>query len=169
MSAPDPAEAPSLRDFAVATYGGDGVQAACLTLQDAHGLDVNVVLFAGWAGAVAGRALGPQDVAAASEAVRRWREEVVRPLRSVRRALKSMEPLADARAALRARVKAAELEAELLQLDALEGLAAELGRPSAPCAALVDSNLSAVVDGLPADAQDAVAAIAAACHSGSTA
>ncbi|MFJ5486135.1 DUF2390 domain-containing protein, partial [Hansschlegelia beijingensis] len=32
-----------LRDFAVATYGGDGVQAACLTLQDAHGLDVNVV------------------------------------------------------------------------------------------------------------------------------
>ena len=68
MIAPDPAEAPSLRDFAVATYGGDGVQAACLTLQDAHGLDVNVVLFAAWAGAVAGRALGPQDVAAASEA-----------------------------------------------------------------------------------------------------
>ncbi|MFL1876565.1 DUF2390 domain-containing protein, partial [Hansschlegelia beijingensis] len=47
-----------LRDFAVATYGGDGVQAACLTLQDAHGLDVNVVLFAAWAGAVAGRAQG---------------------------------------------------------------------------------------------------------------
>ncbi|MFJ5489037.1 hypothetical protein ACIKTA_16270, partial [Hansschlegelia beijingensis] len=88
--------------------------------------------------------------------------------RSVRRALKAMERTNE-RAALRARVKAAELEAELLQLDALEALAAELGRPSPPCVALVSSNLSAVVDGLPADAQEAAATIAAAAHSGSTA
>ncbi len=43
-------------DFSLAVWGREAVEPACLALQERHGIDVNVLLFCGWAGR-RGRAL----------------------------------------------------------------------------------------------------------------
>lgn len=157
----------ALRDFAVEVYGREGVRQACLVLQDDHGLDVNVLLFAAWAGAARARRLRPDDVRKASASVASWREDVVAPLRAVRRSLKASEPKLSGQEALRSKVKGAELEAELIQLDALEALADGLGEAARLDHDVVLANLRAVVAaGATAScesAEAAVAKIAAAC------
>lgn len=110
--------------FSLAFYARPGVAPACLVLQDEAGVDVNVLLYllfladGGWC--VDAHALDRIETAAG-----RWRDEVVRPLRGVRRALKAdlgAITAADA-AALRSEVKRIELESERLQQEALhEGL-----------------------------------------------
>jgi uncharacterized protein (TIGR02444 family) len=106
--------------FALAVYGRDGVADECLELQERLNLDVNLLLFAACVGAVEGVRLELQDIAAASAAVADWHSEIVRALRCVRRALKppsadADNPLRGASTALRAQVKAAELEAEKIE------------------------------------------------------
>ena len=92
--------------FSLAVYGGNGVADECLALQERLGLDVNILLFAAFLGAVEGAQLEVSDIAAASAGVAKWQDEIVRPLRQTRRALKSMNAEGP-----RAQVKAAELEA----------------------------------------------------------
>ncbi|HET6519133.1 MAG TPA: TIGR02444 family protein, partial [Geminicoccaceae bacterium] len=75
--------------WSVEVYGRDGVAAACLELQDRHGLDVNLLLLACWLAAAHGRALDGATLARARAASGRWQAEVVRPLRAARRALKA--------------------------------------------------------------------------------
>ncbi len=108
-----------LWDWAVAVYGRPGVQDACLALQDAHGQDVPLLLWAVWA-----QVDDPALAARAAGLARDWDALAVNPLRAVRRALKpGFEGIADpAREALRNEVKAAELAAERALLQALEGL-----------------------------------------------
>ncbi|AWK88014.1 TIGR02444 family protein [Azospirillum thermophilum] len=98
-------------DFSLAVYGRPGVPAACLSLQDRRGVDVNVLLFAAWAGMACSVRLTADALAAVDAGGRTWREEVVRPLRAVRRRLKEEDD------ALYRRLKAAELEAERIQQD----------------------------------------------------
>lgn len=100
--------------FSLAVYGGNGVAAECLDLQERLSLDVNILLFAAFIGAVEGVRLESQDIVAASAVVVGWQSDIVRPLRQVRRALKSMSA-----EGLRAQVKAAELEAEKIELAML--------------------------------------------------
>lgn len=100
--------------FSLAVYGRDGVADECLDLQERLGLDVNILLFAAFVGAVETVRLESQDIAAAGAAVADWQSEIVRPLRHVRRALKPMST-----EGLRAQVKAAELEAEKIELAML--------------------------------------------------
>jgi len=160
--------ASALRTFAVALYDRKVVQAACLALQDVHGLDVNVVLFAAWTGAALGRALEARDARTADEAVAAWRERVVGPLRSVRRDMKSIASGLAGGDALRAKVKAVELEAELVELDALDRLGAEVGEAAAPSSELALANIRTIVTALarePGGAEAHVAAIAAAIGS----
>ena len=126
--------------FSLSLYGRPGVGPACVALQDAHGLDVNVLLFALWL-AAEGRRVAAADVAAADAAVGDWRRQAVGPLRAVRRFLKEPPAALDATAvaALRDRVKAVELESERLQQEALYRLRplADWGVPDAreACAA----------------------------------
>ena len=106
--------------FSLAVYGGDGVADECLGLQEKLKLDVNLLLFAAFAGAVEGVRLDAKDIAAADTAVSGWHNEIVRSLRHARRALKPASadagnPLRDTNATLRAQVKAAELEAEKIE------------------------------------------------------
>jgi uncharacterized protein (TIGR02444 family) len=124
MSATDLTE-PSLWDFAVAVYAAPGVPEACLALQDRHGCDVNVLLFAAWMSAVRCCPLSPGEIADAAASVEDWHRDVVRPLRGVRRRLKSGPPPApdEATAALRTRIKSIEIEAERIELSRLELLA----------------------------------------------
>ncbi|QZO01800.1 TIGR02444 family protein [Chenggangzhangella methanolivorans] len=137
---------------------------ACLALQDEHGQDVNVVLFAAWAGAELGRRLGAEDVARARGHVAEWRDAVVAPLRAVRRAMKRLSSPPPGHEELRSAVKAVELQSELLQLAMLDGFAQTLGAPAPPGPELAEANLRAVVAGSPESASAAVSVIVAACR-----
>ena len=107
-----------LWDWALAAYGREGVVSACLHLQDHHGANVPLLLAAAWANAED----RPCDVSAAVGVTRDFEHDVIGLLRSARPGFQD-----SARELLRGHVKAAELEAERLLLDALEALA---GPPS---------------------------------------
>ena len=96
-------------DFSLATYGRPGVAAACLGLQDRHGIDVNVLLFCCWVGASGGGVLGPAEMAAALAVAGPWQRDVVVPLRRIRRDLKGA---GEAGESLKRRVAAVEIDAE---------------------------------------------------------
>lgn len=112
---------PGFWAFSLAVYARPGVEAACLALQERHGLDVNLLLFCCWA-AARGRQLDAATLAAAEAAVAGWRNQVVRPMRALRRRLKReiagfpAEPVD----ALRRRLLDLELEAERLEQQRLE-------------------------------------------------
>lgn len=112
-----------LWDWAVRAYAADGVEEACLHLQDAAGQNIPLLLWAAWA-ARAGRAPDADALEAACDIARTWQDAAIAPLRAVRRTLKARHPdLEDAdREAVRTQVKAVELEAERRLLAALEAL-----------------------------------------------
>lgn len=106
--------------FSLGVYAGDGVAEECLGLQERLELDVNLLLFAAYMGAVEGVRLNQQDVAGANAAVAEWHKDIVVPLRTARRALKAPaadtdDPLQPTTAALRLNVKRDELEAEKIE------------------------------------------------------
>ncbi len=104
-------------DFSLAVWGRAAVEPACLDLQERHGLDVNLLLFCGWAGR-RGRALDDADIARLIEAARPWREATVLPLRRLRKWLKGQSVAPGAAAGrLRERIKGDELQAEAIQQD----------------------------------------------------
>ena len=113
----------NLWDWAVRAYAAGGVEEACLHLQDAAGQNVPLLLWAAWA-ARTGRKPDPDTLEAACDVARAWQEAAIAPLRAVRRDLKARNPdLEDAdREAVRAQVKAVELEAERRLLAALQAL-----------------------------------------------
>lgn len=113
--------------FSLQIYGHEGVPPACLHLQDAHGLDVNVLLLALYANLRDGRHVSAEDVASLDAAVREQREAVVRPLRDVRRLLKA-QPFGPDSEPLRTAVKKAELVAEQFEQLCLARHAATLPR-----------------------------------------
>ena len=130
---PPPARA-TVRQFALAVHQGDGVPAACVLLQDRFDLDVNVLLLAAYAGAVRGQTLTPDSVEAVRAVTEPWQAEVVRPLRAVRRRLKSgPAPAPDPRTdEVRSTIAKAELHAELIELDELDRWVDDLTTPAAP-------------------------------------
>jgi uncharacterized protein (TIGR02444 family) len=101
---------------------------ACLHLQNRHDVDVPVVLFAAFVGAVRRQALTATGVNAARGRVDAWHREVVRPLRAVRQRLKTGPAPApnEATARLRSQVQKIEIDAELIELDELDALIPEL-------------------------------------------
>lgn len=152
--------------FSLAVYAGDGVAEECLGLQERLGLDVNLLLFAAYMGAVEGVRLEAADVADAQALVTDWHKEIVRSLRHARQALKppstdTANPLQAANATLRLQVKRAELESEKIEQAMLwrwsrqalvgrprsaDALAASVrgvlefyGDGSAPCPRLLDA------------------------------
>ncbi|MEQ8354749.1 MAG: TIGR02444 family protein [Kiloniellaceae bacterium] len=166
MTVRDPALAPEespLWRFSGAVYGRPGVAAACVDLQDRHGLDVNLLLFCAWAGGQ-GRRLDGGDLGLLGSVSRPWQDEVVAPLRAARRWLKRQTGLPeDLGAAFREEVKALELQAEMLeQLVLFQEL--EIAAGSADPAA-VAANLRLYLTRfkpLPSDAD--LAALAAVLH-----
>jgi uncharacterized protein (TIGR02444 family) len=92
-------------EFSLAFYAEPGVAPACLAMQDRDGVDVNLALFCCWVSV----ALDAAALAEAEALVRDWGDNVVRPLRAVRRWLKGRDE------ALRAQVAEQELAAEQRQ------------------------------------------------------
>ena len=156
----------SLKSFALAVYGQDGVPAACLALQDGLGVDVNVVLFAAFVGAVRGEVLSEADAAAARARVGNWHGDVVVALRTVRRRLKNYPAPASgiaAAAELRGKLQGLEIEAEFIELVELSELAVEQSRLPATGgpAERATAAMVAVTGPVDHDLRDAVERIAA--------
>ncbi|KAA0683462.1 TIGR02444 family protein [Roseomonas genomospecies 6] len=133
-----------LWDFSLAVYGRPGVPAACLDLQDRLGQDVNLLLFAAWAGMDCNADLPAAELERIDSAVAPWRAEVVRPLRAVRRRVKGEDD------ALYRRMKAAELEAERVQQDRLFALSGLTPAPGGSVEAAAANLCRLVPDGDPA-------------------
>jgi uncharacterized protein (TIGR02444 family) len=110
--------------FSLQFYRQPAVAQACIALQEDAGVDVNLLLLLLW---LAGkrRRLAAPEIEALDRRVRDWRESTIKPLRSIRRDLKTppdlvAPPVAEA---FRTRIKAVELEAERLQQEAMYALA----------------------------------------------
>jgi uncharacterized protein (TIGR02444 family) len=116
-----------LWDFAVSLYGKTGVSDACLSLQDEGGVDVPVLLFAAWLGWNS-MPLSQGDLKRIVGDLGAWHDEVIIPLRQLRKRLKNgPKPAPGERTeTLRTTIKAAELAAERIHLEALEEASAEL-------------------------------------------
>src|SRR5438067_7576165 len=96
--------------FSLAFYARPGVAEALIALQDRAGMDVNLMLFALWRGAVHGHLLTTAELEAAEAAIAPLRRAVVEPVRALRRRLKgASEPDMQA---LRRRIAVLELAAE---------------------------------------------------------
>jgi uncharacterized protein (TIGR02444 family) len=110
--------------FAVAAWKRPGVEATCLELQDVHGQCAALLLWRLWT-LMDARAVDLDTLDKALHAARHWEDEVLRPLRAVRRqpaAPLELPPYA-AQAALRRKLLDAELKAEHALIDTLEALA----------------------------------------------
>jgi uncharacterized protein (TIGR02444 family) len=107
--------------FALALYAEPGVQEACLHLQERAGVDVMLLLVAVFAASRAQIHLHAEDIRAMDDASRPWREQVVRPLRALRRRLTTGPAPAPSAASekLRSQIKLSELAAERLENDLL--------------------------------------------------
>ena len=107
--------------FALRFYERPEVAEALLLLQDRVGADVCVVLFALFIARTHRVAVDGQDLADLDAAIADWRREVIWPLRSLRRRLRSGPCPAPAAAtqALLQRIKAAEIDAEQIELAVL--------------------------------------------------
>ena len=115
--------ASSIWDFALVWYQGADVEADCLVAQETYGLDVTALIYALYRARL-GQGF---DAGMAVELARTLSARIIEPLRATRIALKSMPRLVDPHtsALLRQSVKAAELDAERLTLNALAGLKLE--------------------------------------------
>lgn len=122
-----PSEREGLWAFALRLYGAPGVSDACLVLQDGSDVDVPVLLFSGWL-AKSSVVLGESELARIDGLVKAWRDEVIRPLRAVRRRLKiGPHPAPGPQTEdLRNGVKAVELASEKIELALLEAEGAAL-------------------------------------------
>lgn len=137
-------------DYSLDLYGRPGVEAACIELQQRHRIDVNLVLLCLWL-AERGTALDGEMIARLCHAADRWQVEVVRPLRALRRRLKTRladsEPnsVASGRpeiaTSIRARVVALEIDAEHLEQLHLSRVAGRLPTSAASGLELASANL----------------------------
>ena len=118
--------------FSLRFYRQPGVADACIALQDGCGVDVNILLFLLWLATARRRVplAAAQEVCARAAA---WRDEVVVPLRTLRRRLKEGSSLVERGAAelFRTRIKAIELESERLQQESMFALATGLATENA--------------------------------------
>lgn len=150
-----PSDSEGLWDFALRLYGAPGVSGACLVLQNESGVDVPILLFSAWL-AKSSVALTESELLRIDGLVKAWRDEVVKPLRAVRRRLKAGPHPAPGPQTedLRNGIKAVELASEKIELALLEAEGAALaGVATGPAG----DNLSLVLRHFRGSAPDAQA------------
>jgi uncharacterized protein (TIGR02444 family) len=118
MTADEPLTAPETTpfwQFSGRVYARPGVAEACLSLQDRHRLDVNLLLYCAWAGSL-GHRLDGGELGQLRSAAWPWHDQVVSPLRAARRWLKQQTAVPESLGeAFREEVKSLELQAEMLE------------------------------------------------------
>ncbi|MFI4950743.1 MAG: TIGR02444 family protein [Caulobacterales bacterium] len=141
-----------LWDWTLEAYARPGVPDACLALQDRHRQNTSLLLWAVWA-----EAADPALLARAADVARRWDALALSPIREVRRALKPpFGGIGDApREGLREDVKAVELRAERVLMEALEAMTERGG--GEPALAALEGAAAAWGKPAPADALAALA------------
>lgn len=152
-------EPQDLWTFALETYARPGVEAACLSLQERRGLDVDLLLLACWLGR-RGVRLPAAHLPALEAEVAALRNEVIVPLREIRRRMKRTvwpDGLAAPAEGLRAGVKRLEIDAERAELEALERATRDL---QGSAGSVVEANLGLFGD--PATDPDLEVLVAAA-------
>ncbi|MBZ5487589.1 TIGR02444 family protein [Halomonas aquamarina] len=117
-----------LWDFALAFYSEPEVERACLTLQDAGGVDVCELLLHGWL-FVHGLEALPDALAEQRQSRQAWQRQVTQVLRHLRRRLKPEASNSEAIAALRKTIQQAELQAERENLQRWQAWALDLPEP----------------------------------------
>lgn len=117
---------PSLWHFSLDRYGRKGVPPLCLALQEETGADVNLLLCGLWLGSER-RLLTDAQANSLNTIVAPWHNQVVRPLRAVRKRLKGWDvcPI-EPREGLRAQIQQQEIEAERLEQDMLFSACAKM-------------------------------------------
>ncbi len=116
-----------LWEFSLQQYRKPGVAEACLEAQDRFAADVNLLLYAAWL-ARQGLELNVSQWRSLESELQPWRQQVLLPLRGLRRGWRQLP----AAASLRQQLKALELEAEREQQRQIwhwhqQGLAADAG------------------------------------------
>jgi uncharacterized protein (TIGR02444 family) len=96
-----------LWEFSLQQYGKPGVAEACLEAQDRFAADVNLLLYAAWL-TRQGLGLDASQWRSLESELQPWRQQVLLPLRGLRRGWRQLP----AAAGLRQQLKALELEAE---------------------------------------------------------
>jgi uncharacterized protein (TIGR02444 family) len=131
--------------FICEVYGAPEVQEACLALQDNLGVDLSFLLTLLWF-AKAGHGFDPAEVEVLDHLVEPWRRDVVKPLRAIRRVAKSAAATDAAIAGWRERIKAAEVEAEQIEIAMLvQAIAARGAAAANASASTVTSTAESVV------------------------
>ena len=139
--------AESFWTFTLGFYGRPGVSPACIALQDRHGCDVNILLYACWVGLSGRGRLAASDIARAEEANAPWRSGVIERLRGARRTLKEEDRTGPVLELYEA-AKAAELAAERIAQRRLQLLApAESARPQGERVGDAAANLALYLKG----------------------
>jgi uncharacterized protein (TIGR02444 family) len=131
--------------FSLRFYARSKVSAACLALQDDAGVDVNLLLFLLFL-AEHQRSVEVGDVARLDAGVSAWREQVVKRLRDLRRALKPGigEIPGTVSETFRGQIKRLELESERIEQAVLERFSAEtIGSSVSSRVAAADTNFAA--------------------------
>jgi uncharacterized protein (TIGR02444 family) len=138
----------SLWGWTLEAYARPGVAETCLLLQDEHGQNTSFLLWAVWAEGADEAALQ-----AAARSGKVWDAQVLQPIRAIRRTLKSPFDKVDdgAREGLREDIKAAELRAERVLMEAFEALS-EHRRGGRPALAALQAASRAWGDAAPDDA-----------------
>lgn len=127
--------------FSLHYYARPGVSDLCLRLQDEHGANVNLVLWALWLG-FRGQLLDVAQLAHAQRKVHSWDQHYVLPLRQLRRRLKvEFSTSDDAIEAVRAQIKQAELLAEKHLQQLLETVPGSLEQGAVASAQIMANNL----------------------------
>jgi uncharacterized protein (TIGR02444 family) len=119
--------------FSLRFYARSKVSAACVALQDEASVDVNLLLFLLFL-AEHQRSVNAGDIVRLDASVADWREQVVKRLRDLRRALKPGigEIPGAVSETFRGQIKRLELESERIEQAALERFRAETIGSSAP-------------------------------------
>jgi uncharacterized protein (TIGR02444 family) len=108
-------------NFVIEFYAKQGVSQACLLLQDQLGVDVSFFLTALFYSARRGVNLTAEEIERLDRHVSAWHNEIILPLRKVRRRLREGHPAIKSPSGdeLYRQIKAAELLAEQLEIGAL--------------------------------------------------
>ncbi len=145
----------TLWDYAVEVYSRPGMPELCLWFQDHCRVDVPIILFISWC-SVRGVLVERQLLAQAEQMVSAWHRDVVAPLRGLRRELKrdSKGIVQETVCAFREKLKALELEAEHLELNALATLSSDETASAVPVSdqkRLIESGLVQYIGQLKCD------------------
>ena len=148
-------------EFSLAYYGRERVSAACLSLQNRRGADVNILLLCCWL-ATLGLKLDAAGMHAAIAAVEAWRRDVIEPLRTARRAVADRFPELNKsdRQSIKHGLLSSELECERVAQEKIAAAAAGHVNPEEEGATALQLASAAVehyldqIIGAP-DAQDA--------------